>query len=91
MANAYAWVNSIPKAIFAGAFVSALLAVTNLLPIFPMDGGQMMIACGNKWLPQRFVRGYKTLSTLVWGLVLFESLYDSILASGRLIWRVFRV
>ncbi len=69
---ATSWSGNLRQAIFFGGFISLLLAATNVLPIYPLDGGLTMSALIERFAP-RF-QGF--FNRIGYGLFLVLILYS---------------
>lgn len=65
-AGTYTYYGGLRGALATGALISIALALTNLLPFFPLDGGQILSDVIKLWTPNRF----KHLHRYVQGVML---------------------
>ncbi len=78
-------VSSLSQALMGAGVVSIVLALLNLIPMQPLDGGKLISACGNKLLPSKIMKVYDLLTVIIMLGVILVGLYDLFLAFARLI------
>jgi membrane-associated protease RseP (regulator of RpoE activity) len=59
-------------------FISIAIAIINLFPIQPLDGGKIIYACGKKWLPSWVINIYNPLNTIIMLFLVLVNIYDLI-------------
>jgi len=82
-------VASFDKAFVWAAIFSIALALLNLIPLMPLDGGKLISACIKKWLSPMLASYYTLLTALVTLILVLVNLYDLILGVIRAAIRLF--
>lgn len=87
MAKVFSSISTFREALSLSAIVSLLMAVMNLLPLVPFDGGRMVMVYLKKWCSTAVVGWYTIFSTFFALVIILIGLWDSISAFARIIWK----
>ena len=82
-------VSDLRMAVLFASVSSVCMAVFNLVPLMPLDGGRLVLVYFKKWFPEKLIRVYTGATIVVTLAIMLISTYDFIFAVLRSIWRHF--